>query len=230
MAGGKTGHRLHPSYQWPGSELSSTYTLHSKWRWHTPLSSWRGVGIAFGAPSPKLWSVGDKPCASAKASAARGWRPKGVRWVKEKRANGNYLFPKAKMEKEYKSYFLKTLLKLLDKKKLTISDAPALEKTIEGLRKIRWNVHANAPFGGPAQILEYLGRYTHNLSRTCFGKTAITAHRITAITGNDIKFTYKDYADGKKQKQMTLSHQEFARRFEQHYLSRTYSGYCQNGL
>jgi Putative transposase len=134
--------------------------------------------------------------------------------VKEKRANGNYLFPKAKMEKEYKSYFLKMLQKLLDKKKLTISDASALEKTIEAIRKIRWNVHANAPFGGPAEILEYLGRYTH--------KTAITAHRITAITGNDITFTYNDYADGKKQKQMTLSQEEFARRFEQHILPKRF--------
>jgi Putative transposase len=89
-------------------------------------------------------------------------------------------------------------------------------------QKQRWNVHANAPFGGPAQILEYLGWYTH--------KTAITAHRITAITCNDITFTYKDYADGKKQKQMTLSQEEFARRFEQHNLSRTYSGYFQSGL
>lgn len=86
--------------------------------------------------------------------------------------------------------------------------------TIEKLSKIRWNVHANAPFGGPAQILEYLGRYTH--------KTAITAHRIKEITGTSITFTYKDYADGKKQKQMTLSHEEFARRFEQHILPKRF--------
>ncbi|MBC7866962.1 MAG: IS91 family transposase [Gloeobacteraceae cyanobacterium ES-bin-316] len=135
-------------------------------------------------------------------------------WVKEKRSNGHYLYPRAKMEKEYKLYFLKMLQKLLEQQKLRITDVTALKKCIEQLAKIRWNVHANAPFGGPAQILEYLGRYTH--------KTAITAHRIKEITGTTITFTYKDYADGKKQKPMTLSHEKFAERFEQHILPKRF--------
>ena len=138
----------------------------------------------------------------------------GVRWVKEKRANGNYLFPKPVIEKEYRLYFLQKLQTLLYQQKLTTADASALKNTIERLSTIRWNVHANAPFGGPAQILEYLRRYTH--------KTAITAHRIKEITGTSITFTYKDYADEKKQKQMTLSHEEFARRFEQHILPKRF--------
>ena len=132
------------------------------------------------------------------------------KWVKEKRANGNYLFPKVKMEKEYKTYFLKKVQHLLEQQKIATTDAAGLQTTIDQLSKIRWNVHANAPFGGPAQILEYLGRYTH--------KTAITAHRIKQVTNTTISFTYKDYADGKKQKLMTLSHEEFLRRFEQHIL------------
>ena len=142
-------------------------------------------------------------------------------WVKEKRANGNYLFPKPVMEKEYKLYFLKKLQTLLEQQKIQTADTSDLKITIERLSKIRWNVHANAPFGGPAQILEYLGRYTH--------KTAITAHRIKEITSTSITFTYKDYrsigtgnADEKKQKPMTLSHEEFARRFEQHILPKRF--------
>lgn len=120
-------------------------------------------------------------------------------------------------------YFLKKLQTLLDQQKLKITDATALKLTMENLSKIRWNVHANAPFGGPAQILEYLGRYTH--------KTAITAHRIKEITGTTITFTYKDYADarpddpvgrGNKQKLMTLGHEEFLRRFEQHILPKRF--------
>ena len=74
----------------------------------------------------------------------------------------------------------------------------------------KWNVYAKAPFGGPAQIIEYLGRYTH--------KVAITAHRIVAINDDYISFKYKDYADGNKQKIMPLLHGEFLRRFEQHIL------------
>lgn len=138
-------------------------------------------------------------------------------WIKEKRANGNYLFPKAKMEQVYKAYFLKMLQKLTAQNKIKTADETALQTTLVNLGQIRWNVFANAPFGGPAQILEYLGRYTH--------KTAITAHRIKEITGTTITFTYKDYrsigtgnADGNKQKPMTLSLPEFLRRFEQHIL------------
>jgi len=80
------------------------------------------------------------------------------KWVKEKRANGNYLFPKPKMENEYKLYFLKKLQHLLEQQKLAIADAAALKITLEKLSEIRWNVYANAPFGGPAQILEYWGK------------------------------------------------------------------------
>lgn len=131
-------------------------------------------------------------------------------WIKEKRVRGNYLFPKTLLASTYRDYFLAKLNKLAVKQQLSIIDEPIFKSTMEKLAAIRWNVHANAPFGGPAQILEYLGRYTH--------KTAITAHRITAITGSSITFKYKDYADGDKQKLMTLTHEEFARRFEQHLL------------
>jgi hypothetical protein len=143
-------------------------------------------------------------------------------WIKEKRASGNYLFPKTKMEQVYKGYFLSRLQQLLLQQKIKTVDAAALAATIAKLAQVRWNVHAKAPFGGPAQILEYLGRYTHYLSRTCFGTTAITAHRVKKITGTTISFTYRDYADGNKQKEMTLSHEEFARRFEQHLLPKRF--------
>jgi hypothetical protein len=75
---------------------------------------------------------------------------------------------------------------------------------------LQWNVYAKAPFGGPAQIVEYLGRYTH--------KVAITAHRILQITNSSITFKYKDYAANNSVKHMQLSHAEFVRRFAQHIL------------
>lgn len=78
----------------------------------------------------------------------------------------------------------------------------------------KWNVYAKAPFGGPAQIIEYLGRYTH--------KVAITAHRIMTINDSHISFKYKDYADNNKEKIMTLEHAEFLRRFEQHILPKSF--------
>jgi hypothetical protein len=87
-------------------------------------------------------------------------------------------------------------------------------KVIEKVGFIKWNVYAKAPFGGPSQIIEYLGRYTH--------KVAITSQRITEITDTTITFNYKDYNDGSKVKSMTLSQEEFVRRFELHILPHKY--------
>jgi hypothetical protein len=69
---------------------------------------------------------------------------------------------------------------------------------------------AKKPFGGPQQVVDYLGRYTH--------KVAITHHRILDIADQGITFRYKDYSDSDEIKEMTLSHREFLRRFEQHIL------------
>lgn len=135
-------------------------------------------------------------------------------WVKEKRANGMFLFPRRAMEKIYKTYFLQQLAKLVASKKVLVKDGQVYAGMLENIGNKKWNVYAKAPFGGPAQIVEYLGRYTH--------KVAITAHRITSITSTHISFHYKDYADGSKRKEMTLTYVEFLRRFEQHLLPRQF--------
>ncbi len=75
-----------------------------------------------------------------------------------------------------------------------------------------WNVYAKRPFGGAMGVLEYLGRYTHRI--------AISSSRITEVGQSTVSFHYKDYADGSKVKQITMSHEEFLRRFEQHILPR----------
>jgi hypothetical protein len=75
-------------------------------------------------------------------------------------------------------------------------------------------VHARSPFGNVANVIAYLGRYTH--------KIAITLQRIISISESVITFKYKDYADGNTIKEMTLSHPEFLRRFEQHILPKRF--------
>ena len=135
---------------------------------------------------------------------------KAGNWKKEKRASGNFLFPRKAMEKIYKCYFLEKLLYLKNTKQLKVEDETSFEKTLQTVRFKKWNVYAKRPFGGPQQVLAYLGRYTH--------KVAITTHRILQITETEITFKYKDYKDGNKPKEMTLSHEEFLRRFEQHIL------------
>ena len=136
------------------------------------------------------------------------------KWIKEKRANGSFLFPRRAMEKIFKGFFLDHLRKYILDKTLVYSNLEELESVLEIVGQKKWNVYAKAPFGGPAQIIEYLGRYTH--------KVAITAHRILHINDTLISFKYKDYLDGNKQKIMKLTHQEFLRRFEQHILPKNF--------
>lgn len=73
-----------------------------------------------------------------------------------------------------------------------------------------WVVYAKKPFGGPAQVLKYLARYTH--------RVAISNSRIVDVSEGKVTFGYKDYADDHRSKVMTLSGVEFLRRFVQHVL------------
>lgn len=66
---------------------------------------------------------------------------------------------------------------------------------LDSLFSKSWVVYAKRPFGGPKQVIEYLGRYTH--------KVAISNHRIKAVTGSDTTFEYKDYRSGGIQKVMS---------------------------
>lgn len=134
------------------------------------------------------------------------------KWIAQKRSNGGFLFPRRAMEKIFKAYFLGKLQKLAKGKKLQVADSKLFGDAINDTGKIKWNVYAKAPFAGPGQIVEYLGRYTH--------KVAISTNRIFEITDESISFRYKDYRDGNRQKTMTLGHAEFLRRFEQHILPR----------
>ncbi len=78
------------------------------------------------------------------------------------------------------------------------------------LSKKKWYVHAAPPFGGPAHVLGYLGRYTHRM--------AISNHRLLAFDGQKVSFLWRDYAHGNKQRVMTLEALEFLRRFFLHVL------------
>ena len=78
------------------------------------------------------------------------------------------------------------------------------------LRKIEWVVYAKRPFGGPQQVLEYLGRYTH--------RVAIANSRLIALADGQIRFRWKDYRHPQRAKVMTLPVGEFIRRFLLHVL------------
>jgi hypothetical protein len=78
------------------------------------------------------------------------------------------------------------------------------------VRKAKWVVYAKPPFAGPPQVLDYVGRYTH--------RVAISNNRLQDIEGGQVRFQWKDYRDKGQQKTMTLSAEEFIRRFLLHTL------------
>ena len=94
------------------------------------------------------------------------------------------------------------------------------------MRTIRWVVYAKRPFGGPEQVLDYLGRYTH--------RVAIANSRLVGLADGRVSFRWKDYRHHDKQKVMTLGADEFIRRFLLHVLPDGFHrirhyGYLANG-
>ena len=79
----------------------------------------------------------------------------------------------------------------------------------------QWITYAKQPFGGPEQVLEYLGRYTH--------RVAITNNRIVAIDNDRVQLRYRDRSDDNKEKELKLSAYEFIRRFLLHVLPKGFT-------
>jgi len=79
-------------------------------------------------------------------------------------------------------------------------------------RQQEWVVYAKPPFGGPRQVLDYLGRYTH--------RVALSNQRLLHLDDQQVIFQYKDYrsADPQRSRSMTLPAEEFVRRFLLHVL------------
>src|SRR6266853_1645054 len=73
-----------------------------------------------------------------------------------------------------------------------------------------WVVYSKPPFGGPEYVLQYLGRYTH--------RVAISNHRLVSLADGQVTFRWRDSAHHNEQKLMTVSLDEFLRRFLLHLL------------
>src|SRR6476469_1797404 len=77
-----------------------------------------------------------------------------------------------------------------------LAEPSAFTRRLRELRRVEWVVYAKPPFGGPAQVLAYLGRYTH--------RVAIANSRLVSVTDAQVAFRWKDYRDHGKTKLMTL--------------------------
>jgi DNA-directed RNA polymerase subunit RPC12/RpoP len=121
------------------------------------------------------------------------------------------------LSRVFRGKFVTGLKRLYRRRKLNCSGPAAslaepkqFAKLLRRVHRQDWVVYAKPAFGGPVQVLRYLGRYTH--------RVAISNHRIVAFDGERVTFRYKDYARGSKQRVMTLTGVEFLRRFFLHVL------------
>jgi hypothetical protein len=123
---------------------------------------------------------------------------------KKQLSNDKYLFPVKALSKVFRAKYVHCL------RQYGITDT----ELIQSLFQKDWVVYAKRPFGGPRQVIEYLGRYTH--------KVAISNHRITDVGDTHVRFRYKDYRNGGQVRTMQLMNREFVRRFAQHILPRRF--------
>ena len=80
----------------------------------------------------------------------------------------------------------------------------------QSIYRKKWVVYCKPPFGGPEEVLEYIGRYSH--------RVAISNSRILKVENGTVTFSWRDYKDGNKVKEMTVAAEEFIRRFLMHIL------------
>jgi hypothetical protein len=138
----------------------------------------------------------------------------GSRWLPAQRG---FLFPVRALARVFRGKYLAGLRRAFDRGELRfagsvadLAEATAFGQFLALLRASDWVVYAKPPFGGPAQVLEYLGRYTH--------RVALSNDRLVSVADGQVRFRWKDYARGNRLKMMTLPAEEFLRRFLLHVL------------
>ena len=143
-------------------------------------------------------------------SIVTGGGIKNNKWVQ---TDKNYLIKVQVLSSLFKGKFLSMLKRIdlkLPKHLKYLKDYKNLNNFLRPLYKKEWITYIEPPKGNPENVIEYIGRYSF--------RVAISNQRIKDISNGTIKFEYKDYKDNAKIKIMTLSAEEFIRRFLMHVL------------
>jgi hypothetical protein len=143
-----------------------------------------------------------------------GISPDGSRWLA---CRAGFFLPVRVLSRLFRGIFLHYLECAYQEEKLAfhgqlahLADKEIFANLLHSARQQQWVVYAKQPFGGPAQVLNYLGHYTH--------RVAITNHRLISADAGQVSFRWRDYADNNTEKVMTLEASEFIRRFLLHVL------------
>jgi hypothetical protein len=137
-----------------------------------------------------------------------------IRWV---RSRSRFFLPIQVLRRVFRGKFVAGLKSAFQQGKLHLSGdlAPLAQPKffaswLRPLFRKDWVVYSKPPFGGPEYVLQYLGRYTH--------RVAISNHRLVSFADGQVTFRWRDSAHHNEQKLMTLSLDEFLRRFLVHLL------------
>ena len=141
------------------------------------------------------------------------------RWVPCRQTKGRkpFFLPVRVLSRVFRGKFIHKLKKAYRRRNLVfvnclsrLAKSPEFSQMIDRVVETDWVVYAKQPFGGPAQVLKYLSRYTH--------RVAISNQRLVSMQDGRVTFRWKDYADSSRTKAMTLTGCEFMRRFLIHTL------------
>ncbi len=139
----------------------------------------------------------------------------GTRWISSRK---DFFIPVKVLSKKFRGKFLYYLKKeYYNNPKLKfvneiedLKHKDIFQCFVDKLYKKNWIVYCKPPFGSAEHVIEYLGRYTH--------RVAISNNRIIALENGYVVFKWKDYSDNNKEKYMTVTAEEFIRRFIMHIL------------
>jgi hypothetical protein len=141
-----------------------------------------------------------------------------------KRPKRGFLFPVKALSKVFRGKFVAALKMVTDNGKLPgrgLGDH-AWGDLMARLHARDWVVYAKQPLGGPAQVLEYLGRYTH--------RVAISNERIVAVDDGEVRFRVPDSAAGNRKRLLRLPAATFIDRFLLHVLPQGFKRIRHYGL
>ena len=145
---------------------------------------------------------------------AGGLSPDHTRWI---RSRDNYFLPKGVLAELFRGKFVDALKEAFQNGQLhfhgdlkLLAQPEIFAAWLRPLHRQDWVVYLKRPFGGPAYVVHYLGRYTH--------RVAISNHRLVSFKDGQVTFRWRDSAHHNEQKLMTLSVDEFLRRFLLHIL------------
>lgn len=132
-------------------------------------------------------------------------------WIEPKRSP-TFLFPVHALSKVFKGKFMQALHQAEQDSALArdpAADAAQQRERHKMLGQHDWVVYAKTPLAGPAQVLDYLSRYTH--------RTAVGNERLVGIAGNKVLVRVRP-ADGGGQRVIAIDGEQFIGRFLQHVL------------